>query len=58
MIKNVGGKFRLVSHTGRNLGTFSSKKQAKEREAQVNFFKHLDSIPKSALRKPSLKKRK
>jgi hypothetical protein len=43
MIRKVAGGYRLVSHTGKNLGTFSSKAQAQKREAQVNFFKHRDA---------------
>ena len=39
MIKKLGGKYKLVSHTGKNLGTFGSKKGAEKREKQVNFFK-------------------
>ncbi len=40
MIRKVKAGFRLVSKTGRNLGTFRSKKAAQNRERQVNFFKH------------------
>lgn len=40
MIRRVKGGFRLVSHTGKNLGTFPTRKQAMKRERQVNFFKH------------------
>lgn len=39
-IRKVGGQFRLVSKTGKNLGTYSSRKGAMKRERQVNFFKH------------------
>ena len=34
-------KFRLVSHTGKNLGTYSSLQEAEKREAQVRFFANL-----------------
>lgn len=47
--KQSNGSYRLVSHTGKNLGTYSTKKQAQKREAQVNFFKHA---------KPATKKQK
>ena len=44
MIKRVqvGGKtkFRLVSRTGKNLGTYRSRKEAEERERQVLYFKN------------------
>lgn len=40
MIKKVRGGYRLVSHTGKNLGTFATHEEAMHREKQVNFFKH------------------
>ena len=40
MIRKIGNKYRLVSKSGRNLGTYSSKAAAKKREKQVQFFKH------------------
>jgi len=44
MIKRVqvGGKtkYRLVSRTGKNLGTSNTRKGAEERERQVMFFKN------------------
>ena len=40
MIRKVKGGFRLVSKTtGKNLGTFKTRKEAERREAQVQFFK-------------------
>jgi len=40
-IIKVGSRYRLVSKkTGRNLGTFDTKSQAKKREQQVQYFKH------------------
>lgn len=39
-IKKVPGGYKLVSHTGKNLGKYPSKKQAQRREKQVNYFKH------------------
>lgn len=36
------GKYRVLSETGRNLGTFPSKDLAKKRLKQVEYFKHLD----------------
>lgn len=41
MIKKTKDGYRLVSHTGKNLGTYPSKKGAEKREKQVNYFKHL-----------------
>lgn len=41
MIRQLGnGKYRLYSHTGKNLGTFGSKSAALKHERQVQFFKH------------------
>lgn len=39
MIRKVKGGYRLVSHSGKNLGTYATKAGAKKREAQVNYFK-------------------
>ena len=33
------GKFRLVSHTGKNLGDFATRAEAEKHEQQVNYFK-------------------
>lgn len=41
--KLPNGKYRVVSHTGKNLGTYQSKNEAKKRLQQVEFFKHKDS---------------
>lgn len=41
MIRKVsGGQFRVVSHTGKNLGTYSSREEALKRLRQVEYFKH------------------
>jgi hypothetical protein len=32
--------YRLYSHSGRNLGTFSTKEAAVKHERDVNFFKY------------------
>ena len=44
MIKRVQIKgdtwYRLVSRTGKNLGTYRTRKEAEERERQVMFFKN------------------
>ena len=40
-IRKIGNKYRVESEkTGRNLGTYTSKKAAKKRLAQVEYFKH------------------
>lgn len=38
--KLPNGKYRVVSHKGRNLGTYDSKSSAKKRLQQVEYFKH------------------
>lgn len=35
------GKWRVVSHTGKNLGTYSTRPKAKKRLNQVEMFKHM-----------------
>jgi len=39
-IRKVKGGYRLVSHTGKNLGTYPSHAGAEKRERQVQYFKH------------------
>ncbi len=42
MIRKIpGGQYRVVSHTGKNLGTYSSHEEALKRLRQVEYFKHL-----------------
>lgn len=42
-IVKIGSKFKLVSKkTGKNLGTYDTKKEAEQRERQVQFFKYLN----------------
>jgi len=38
-IRKVSGGHRLVSKSGKNLGTYSTRAQAVKREKQVNYFK-------------------
>lgn len=41
-IVKSGGQYKLVSKkTGKNLGTYSSKSGAENRERQVQYFKHM-----------------
>ena len=48
LIKNArigqlsGGRWRVYSRTGKNLGTYSSRKAAEERLKEVEMFKHMD----------------
>lgn len=42
-IVKVGSKYRLVSKkSGKNLGTYDTKEEAKKRERQVQYFKHVN----------------
>ncbi len=41
MIKKINGNYRVVSKSGKNLGTYKTEKEAKKRLKQVEFFKHL-----------------
>jgi hypothetical protein len=46
-IRKVKTGYRLVSKTGRNLGTAKTKTGAKKRERQVQYFKHRGKRKKS-----------
>lgn len=41
MIKKIGSKYVVVAESGRKMGTYKTKKEAKERLRQIEFFKHL-----------------
>lgn len=41
MIRKVKGGYRVVSRSGKNLGTSSSKSGAQRRLRQVEMFKHM-----------------
>jgi hypothetical protein len=41
-IRKVKGGYRLVSGSGKNLGTYKSKGGAENRERQVTYFKNRD----------------
>jgi len=40
MIKKIKRGYKLVSHKGRNLGIFKTKKAALKHEREVIFFKY------------------
>ena len=40
--KLPNGKYRVLSEKGKNLGTYKSRKKAKERLRQIEYFKHTD----------------
>ncbi len=39
LIKKHNGKFRVLSEKGKNMGTYDTKEEAKERLRQIEFFK-------------------
>lgn len=41
--KLPNGKYRVYSESGKNMGTFSSKSEAKNRLKQIEYFKHTKS---------------
>jgi len=47
--KLPNGEYRVMSHTGKNLGTYKTKEQAKKRLSQVEMFKHLKNKKASRL---------
>jgi len=54
MIKKVKGKYVVLSEkTGREFGTYNTKKKAEKRLKQIEFFKHVKS--RSGLRKKTKK---
>lgn len=42
MIKKTGKGYTLFSHLNKSLGSYKTKKEAEEREKQVNMFKHMN----------------
>jgi len=40
IIRKVKGGYRLMSHKGKNLGTYPTRAGAEKRERQVQYFKH------------------
>ncbi|MBI2062316.1 MAG: hypothetical protein HYT64_01325 [Candidatus Yanofskybacteria bacterium] len=58
MIKKHGSKYLVLAESGRHMGDYKTKAEAKCRLAQIEFFKHLKSGsgPKLKLRKSSLLK--
>jgi len=41
--KLPNGKYRVYSHTGKNLGTYDTLEKSKERLKTIEYFKHKDS---------------
>ncbi|MEK6918875.1 MAG: hypothetical protein AABW73_02440 [Nanoarchaeota archaeon] len=46
MIKKAGNKYTVVAQSGRKMGTYGTKEEARKRLKQVEFFKHLKNSPK------------
>lgn len=42
IVRLSNGKYRIYSHNGKNLGTYTSYGSAKKRLAEVEMFKHMD----------------
>jgi phosphosulfolactate synthase (CoM biosynthesis protein A) len=40
MIRKVKEGYRVLSESGRNMGTYATKEEAKKRLRQIEFFKH------------------
>ena len=58
MIRKIGSKYVVVAESGRNIGIYKTKAEAKKRLKQIEFFKHLKSGKiNSKLRKRSLLKK-
>jgi len=51
--KLPNGKYRVMAETGRNMGTYDTEKEAKERLQQIEMFKHMKK-KKSWLSKKAL----
>ena len=41
MIRKVQGGYRVLSESGRNMGTYRTKWEAEKRLRQIEMFKHL-----------------
>jgi len=41
MIRKVQGGYRVLSESGRNMGTYRTKPEAEKRLRQIEMFKHL-----------------
>ena len=40
MIKKIRGGYKVLSKSGRNMGTYKTLKEAKNRLRQIEYFKH------------------
>lgn len=44
IVKLPSGKYRLLSHEGKNLGTFDSREEAAKHEGEVEYFKYVGNV--------------
>lgn len=44
MIKKVKEVYRVVAGSGRNMGTYKTEKEAKERLRQIEYFKRKNKL--------------
>ena len=60
MIVRRGGKYVVVSETGRSFGSYKTKAEAAHRLKQVEFSKHLKQgkIPRAKIRKAAVARKK
>lgn len=47
VIRKVKEGYRVVSESGRNMGTYATKEEAKKRLKQIEYFKHTKNKPTS-----------
>lgn len=40
MVKKVGNKWVVMSESGKQMGTYSTKAEAQKRLQQIEYFKH------------------
>lgn len=41
MIRKIKGGYRVVSESGRNMGSYKTLAEAKKRLKQIEYFKHV-----------------
>ena len=56
VVKKVGDKWQVQSHSGKNMGTYDTEAEAKKRLGQVEFFKHQNEAKLSSEEKKELKR--
>jgi len=43
MIKKIKNGYKVVSESGRNMGTYKTREETKKRLKQIEYFKHKKS---------------